>query len=446
MSIEVLRDPTDPGNKDPNNATIDKISHFQGQVVTLRGWVANLRSSGKIAFLQFRDGTGIIQCVASVQDVGEEKFKALRALTMEQAIVVKGEVKEDKRSQLGFEIGLQDFVVMGDTEEYPIGKKEHGVAFLMEHRHLWIRSRKQMAVLRIRDEIIRSIRAYFDSRGFALVDSPILTPNACEGTTTLFETPYFDDTAYLTQSGQLYGEASAMALGKIYVFGPTFRAEKSKTRRHLMEFWMVEPEVAYMDLEGDMTLAEDFVSYVIQRVVKNRRFELDVLERDVSKLEKVQAPFPRITYEEALGVLQEKGKDLKFGDDFGGEDETLISEAFDRPVIIHRYPMQIKAFYFKRDPENEKLAMCMDMIAPEGYGEIIGGGQREENLDVLRASLNEHGLSEETFSWYTDLRRFGSVPHAGFGLGVERLVAWVTGVPHVRETIPYARMLEKIWP
>lgn len=444
--MKLLRNPIDNGREDPDNATIESIHLFEGKVVTLRGWVSNLRSSGKIGFLQFRDGTNIIQCVGSVQDVGEKKFEELKALQLEQAIVIQGEVRKDTRSKLGFEIGLKDFMVVGPTEEFPIGKKEHGVAFLMEQRHLWLRSSRQVAILRVRAEIIRAVRDYFDGRGFQLMDSPILTPNACEGTSTLFETPYFDDKAYLTQSGQLYGEASAMALGKIYVFGPTFRAEKSKTRRHLAEFWMVEPEVAYMDIHGDMDLAEDFIEYVVQRTIKNRRKELEYLERDLTALERVKKPFPRIFYEEAVQILLKNGKPAKFGDDFGGDEETVISQQFDRPVMIHHYPLSIKAFYMKQSEADPRLAACVDVIAPEGYGEIIGGGQREDDLGKLKSRIQEQGLPEEAFGWYLDLRRFGSVPHAGFGLGIERTVAWITGVPHVRETIPFARMMEKIYP
>lgn len=444
--MKIIRDATDNGSSNPENALIESIQNFEGQEVMLRGWVQNLRSSGKIAFLQLRDGTAIIQCVASPADVGDEKFELLRNLKIESAVVVKGVVKKDTRSKIGYEIGLKDLELISETPDWPIGKKEHGVAYLMANRHLWMRSRKQVAVLRIRAEVIRAIRDYFDGRGFYLVDSPILTPNACEGTSTLFETPYFDSTAYLTQSGQLYAEASAMALGKVYCFGPTFRAEKSKTRRHLAEFWMVEPEVAFMDLNGDMDLAEDFVEYIVQRTIKNRAYELEVLERDISKLEKVKKPFPRIRYEEALEILNKKGKPVPFGEDFGGDEETVISEEFDRPVMIHRYPKQIKAFYMKEDPEDSRLALCVDMIAPEGVGEIIGGSEREDRLDVLERKIKEHNLSMDDFGWYLDLRRFGSVPHAGFGLGLERTVGWITGVPHVRETIPYARMMDKIYP
>lgn len=444
--MKILRNPTVSGREDPENATIDQIGLFDGKRVTLRGWVSGLRGSGKICFLQFRDGTGIIQCVADVQDLGAEKFEELKKVTLETSIVVEGDVRKDTRSKIGFEIGLKAFHVLSLCPEYPIGKKDHGVAFLMEHRHLWLRSSRQVAMLRVRSEIIRSVRDYFDGRGFYLVDSPILTPNACEGTSTLFETPYFDDKAYLTQSGQLYAEASALALGKVYCFGPTFRAEKSKTRRHLAEFWMVEPEVAYMDIWGDMDLAEDFVEYVVQRTLKNRRTELEYLERNLEPLMRVRKPFPRITYSEAIDILNKNDKPAKFGDDFGGDEETVISQQFDRPVMIHHYPMAIKAFYMKADEKNPDLACCVDMIAPEGYGEIIGGGQREDNLEKLMKRIEEHKLPPEAFQWYLDLRRFGSVPHAGFGLGIERTVAWITGVPHVRECIPFARMMEKIFP
>jgi asparaginyl-tRNA synthetase len=444
--MKKFRNATDSGREDPENATIDQIHLFDEKTVTLRGWVSNFRSSGKICFLQLRDGTGIIQCVGDVKELGEAQFEKLKALTLESSILIEGVVRKDSRSKIGFEIGLKGFEILQICPDYPIGNKDHGVAFLMEHRHLWLRSSRQTAILRVRSEIIRSIRDYFDGRGFYLMDSPILTPNACEGTSTLFETPYFDDKAYLTQSGQLYGEASALALGKIYVFGPTFRAEKSKTRRHLAEFWMVEPEVAFMDINGDMDLAEDFVEYVVQRTIKNRKRELEYLERNLEPLSRVRKPFPRITYEAAIDILNKNGKPAKFGDDFGGDEETVISQQFDRPVMIHHYPLAIKAFYMKQDPENPKLAACVDMIAPEGYGEIIGGGQREDDMEKLLARIEEHKLPKEAFQWYLDLRRFGSVPHAGFGLGVERTVAWITGVPHVRETIPFPRMMEKIFP
>lgn len=418
-----------------------------GKDVTLKGWLYNKRSSGKLHFLQVRDGTGVIQCVMFKGDLPEEVFAAGDKVTQESSVVVTGEVKEDKRSPIGFEIGVKDFQILHESVDFPITPKEHGVAFLMDNRHLWLRSSRQHAITRIRAEIIRAIREYFDTNGFTLVDAPIFTPNACEGTTNLFETDYFDDKAYLTQSGQLYMEAGAAAFGKAYCFGPTFRAEKSKTRRHLTEFWMVEPEVAFLDLAGDMDLAEDFVCHIVQSVLKNRRRELEILERDISKLEAVQKPFPRITYDEAIQILKDAGNtDTPWGEDFGGDEETIISEKFDRPVLIHRYPSQIKAFYMKHDPENPKLALNVDMIAPEGYGEIIGGGQREDDLDLLLGRIKEHGLPEEAFNWYLDLRKYGSFPHAGFGLGIERTVSWICGLHHVRETIPFPRLMERLSP
>jgi len=426
---------------------VEDLKHHVGQEVQLKGWLYNMAGKGKLYFLQVRDGTGIVQAVVSKADVSEETFAKIGTLKQEASIVVTGTVREDKRSALGVEVGVKDLAVVAlPTADFPISPKEHGTAFLMSQRHLWLRSRKQVAVLRVRHEIIRQIRNYFDSHGFVLMDAPIFTPNACEGTTNLFEVDYFDDKAYLTQSGQLYGEAGAMALGRIYTFGPTFRAEKSKTRRHLTEFWMVEPEVAYMDLAGDMDLAEDFLVFVVQNVLKNKRAELEILERDLSKLERVQKPFPRIRYEEAIEILHKKGKDAKFGDDFGADEETAISEEFDRPVMIHRYPAAIKAFYMKRDPEDARLALALDVIAPEGYGEIIGGAQREDDLATLEARLDEHKLPREAFEWYLDLRRYGSVPHAGFGLGVERTVQWICGLHHVRETIPFPRLMGKIEP
>jgi len=426
---------------------VEDLKHHVGQEVQLKGWLYNIAGKGKLYFLQVRDGTGIVQAVVSKADVSEETFAKIGTLKQEASIVVTGTVREDKRSALGVEVGVKDLAVVAlPTADFPISPKEHGTAFLMSQRHLWLRSRKQVAVLRVRHEIIRQIRNYFDSHGFVLMDAPIFTPNACEGTTNLFEVDYFDDKAYLTQSGQLYGEAGAMALGRIYTFGPTFRAEKSKTRRHLTEFWMVEPEVAYMDLAGDMDLAEDFLVFVVQNVLKNKRAELEILERDLSKLERVQKPFPRIRYEEAIEILHKKGKDAKFGDDFGADEETAISEEFDRPVMIHRYPAAIKAFYMKRDPEDARLALALDVIAPEGYGEIIGGAQREDDLATLEARLDEHKLPREAFEWYLDLRRYGSVPHAGFGLGVERTVQWICGLHHVRETIPFPRLMGKIEP
>ena len=429
------------------HATIEKIAAFVDQEVELRGWISNRRSSGKLHFLQVRDGTGTIQCVIFHKDVTPTLFKQANHLPQETSIKVRGTVRADKRSAMGFEVGVNDFEVVAEpSEEYPITKKEHGVAFLLDHRHLWLRSSRQHAIMRVRAEVIAAIRAYFDDRDFINLDAPIFTPAACEGTTNLFEVDYFGDSAFLTQSGQLYMEAGAMALGKVYCFGPAFRAEKSKTRRHLTEFWMVEPEVAYMDLDQDMDLAEDFVCEVVARVLKNRRPELELLGRDIEALEKIRKPFPRITYDEALALLKEAGKEVPWGEDFGAEEETIVSAAFDRPVLIHRYPSKIKAFYMKKDPERPEVALCVDMIAPEGHGEIIGGGAREDDLEVLEAAIEAHGLPKEAFSWYLDLRRYGSVPHAGFGLGLERTVGWICGSHHIRECIPFPRMLERIKP
>jgi asparaginyl-tRNA synthetase len=397
------------------------LAKHVGEEVLIKGWIYNKRSSGKLHFLEVRDGTGIANCVVYIKDVPPEVFALADKLPQETSLVVRGEVRK-----------------------HP--KKDHGTAFLMDHRHLWLRSRRQHAILRVRAEIIAAIRDYFDSHGFTLVDAPIFTPSACEGTSNLFEVQYFDQKAYLTQSGQLYMEAAAMALGKVYCFGPTFRAEKSKTRRHLTEFWMVEPEVAYLDLDGDMALAEDFLCSIVPRVLDRRKEELKVLERDTAKLEKVQKPLARIRYDEAIAILQRAGKEAKWGDDFGGDEETVISEQFDRPVMIHHYPAQIKAFYMKKDPTDAKYANCVDVIAPEGYGEIIGGGQREDDLAKLEASIAQHNLPREAFEWYLDVRRYGSVPHAGFGLGIERTVSWICGLHHVRETIPFPRMLERLTP
>jgi len=425
---------------------ISEIGKYEGQDVCIRGWLYGKRSSGKLHFLQVRDGSGIIQAVVFKGDVDPEVFEQADKISQETSLIVYGTVREDKRSPLGFELGVKDMKIVSESNEYPITPKEHGVAFLMENRHLWLRSPRQHAIMKIRHEIIKAVRDYFNNNDFMLVDAPIFTPAACEGTTNLFETKYFDEKAYLTQSGQLYMEAAAMAFGKVYCFGPTFRAEKSKTRRHLTEFWMVEPEVAYMDLEGDMNLAEDFVEYVVGQVVKNRKADLELLERDISKLENIKKPFPRISYDEAIEILNKNGKEVPWGEDFGADEETVISEQFDRPVFIHRYPTVCKAFYMKQDPENQKLALCVDMIAPEGYGEVIGGGQREDNLDTLLEKIKEHNLPEEAFDWYLDLRRYGSVPHAGFGLGIERTVSWVCGLHHVRETIPFPRLMDRIKP
>jgi asparaginyl-tRNA synthetase len=425
------------------------IAQHEGKEITLHGWLYNRRSSGKLHFLQVRDGTGTIQCVVFKGNVTPEVFHEADHLPQETSLTVTGLVKKDDRSPIGFELDVRDLKVVAlPSQEYPISHKEHGVAFLMEQRHLWLRSQRQQVILRVRHTVEKAIRDFFDARGFTLVDAPIFTPSACEGTSTLFEVPYFDlGKAYLTQSGQLYMEAAAMALGKVYCFGPTFRAEKSKTRRHLTEFWMVEPEVAFMDLDGDMQLMEEFVSHVVQTALAKHRKELTtVLERDVSKLENVKPPFPRVTYTEAVEVLQKAGHPMKWGEDIGGDEETVIAKQFDRPVMVHRYPAEMKAFYFKKDPNDPKVALGCDVLAPEGYGEIIGGGERESSLETLENAIAHHQLPKEAFEWYLDLRRYGTVPHAGFGMGVERCVAWICGLHHVRETIPFARMMERITP
>ena len=430
----------------PELIRIADVAQYDGQEICIQGWLYNKRSSGKLHFLQVRDGSATIQCVVFNGEVEEANFEAAGSLTQESSIEIVGTVREDARSPLGYEVGVVDIVVLQEAAPYPITPKEHGTAFLMDHRHLWLRSFRQHTIMRIRSTIIKAARDYFDDNDFVLVDAPIFTPNACEGTTTLFETEYFGDRAYLTQSGQLYAEAAAMAFGKVYCFGPTFRAEKSKTRRHLTEFWMIEPEVAYMDLDGDMELAEDFICSIVERVLEKHRDDLESLERDVTALERIQKPFPRVSYSEAVERLKELGVEHEWGKDFGGDEETVLAESFDRPVIVHRYPSEIKAFYMKADPEAPKQALCMDVLAPEGYGEIIGGGQREDDLDVLERKIAEQELSDEAFSWYLDLRRYGSVPHAGFGLGIERTVAWLCGLPHVRETIPFPRMLQRLSP
>jgi len=428
---------------------IADVAQHEGKEVTLHGWLHGRRSSGKLHFLQVRDGTGTIQCVVFKGNVSPEVFHEADHLPQETSLSITGLVKKDARSPIGFELDVKDLRVFAKpAREFPLGHKEHGVAFLMDQRHNWLRSQRQQVILRVRHSVIRAIRDFFDDRGFTLVDAPVFTPSACEGTSTLFEVPYFDlGKAYLTQSGQLYMEAAAMALGKVYCFGPTFRAEKSKTRRHLTEFWMVEPEVAFMDLEGDMELMEQFVAHVVQTVLSRHRAELaTVLERDVSKLESVKPPFPRITYGEAVEVIQKAGHPMTWGDDIGGDEETVVASQFDRPVMVHRYPAAMKAFYFKKDPADPRVALGCDVLAPEGYGEIIGGGQREDDLAVLEAAIEQHGLPKEAFEWYLDVRRYGSVPHAGFGMGVERCVAWICGLHHVRETIPFARMMERITP
>ena len=430
----------------PPVVSIEKIAQYEGQDIIIQGWIRLRRSSGKLSFLTVRDGTGDIQAIVSKATVGDEQFAVCRQVTQESSVILTGKLRADARAPGGFELDVANVHVVQLAEPFPIQPKEHGVGFLMEHRHLWLRSSRQHAILRVRHEIIRACRNFFDERDFTLIDTPIFTPNACEGTTTLFQTQYFDQVAYLAQSGQLYGEAAAAAFGKIYCFGPTFRAEKSKTRRHLMEFWMVEPEMAFAELPEAMQLAEELVSVVIQRVLENRRAELEILERNVAALEAMIPPFPRITYEEAITRLKELGVDIQFGDDFGSEQETVLAQSFDRPVLVHRYPAAAKAFYMARDPQRPDLALCMDMLAPEGYGEIIGGGQRIHDLETLRQQIAAHDLSEETFKWYVDLRRYGSVPHAGFGMGIERVVAWICGLDHVRETIPFPRMLYTLYP
>ncbi len=433
-----------------------KLAAHVGDTVTLQGWLYNKRGSKKLHFLEVRDGFGITQCVVAKGDVSEEVFARGDALSQEASLRVTGKIVAHPKREGVYEMQVSDLEIIAlPLEQYPITPKEHGTEFLMDHRHLWIRSKRQHAILRVRHAIIRAIRDFFDERDFTLVDAPIFTPNACEGTSTLFATDYHGQAAFLTQSGQLYMEAAAAAFGKAYCFGPTFRAEKSKTRRHLAEFWMVEPEVAFTDLDGVMDLAEDFICFILQRVLETRRKELEALERDVSKLEAVQKPFPRVSYSDAVDIIAaERAKladpssapELKWGGDFGGEDETLLSQRYDRPVMVHRWPHEVKAFYMKRDPADDRLALGVDVIAPEGYGEIIGGGERESSLETLDAAIEKHKLPFEAFSWYRDLRRFGTFPHAGFGLGVERCVAWACGLPHVRETIPFPRMLNRLSP
>jgi len=425
---------------------LSDISEVDGKEATFDGWVYNTRSIGKIWFLILRDGTGMTQCVVSSDETSEEVFNLENILTQESSITVTGIVKEEPRSIGGYEILVKNIVVYQLTQDYPISLKEHGTSFLMDHRHLWIRSKRQHAILKIRHQVIKSCRDFLDNNGFTLVDTPIFTANACEGTSNLFNVDYFDRSAYLTQSGQLYSEASAASFGKVYCFGPTFRAEKSKTRRHLTEFWMVEPEMAYYDLDDNMDLAEQFVESIVQSCLNNCKNELDTLERDTSSLKKVKAPFPRITYDEAIKILSDNGADFSYGNDFGGTDETIISEQYDRPIMVHRWPVDVKAFYMKRDNKNEKLALGVDMLAPEGYGEIIGGGQREDDLEILEKRIEEHGLDNKDFKWYLDLRKYGSVPHSGFGLGIERTVAWITGIKHIRETIPFPRTMSRLEP
>jgi asparaginyl-tRNA synthetase len=430
--------------------TIAGASQHAGETVEIAGWLYNLRKSGKIVFPLVRDGTGIMQCVAVKSSVGDQLFDLLKDLTQESSFILTGKIRAEQRAPGGFEMDVEGAEIVqrvSESDPYPITPKEHGTDFLMDHRHLWLRSKRQHAIIRVRHEVIRAVRDYFDSNGFTLVDTPIFTPAACEGTTTLFEVNYFDDEkVYLTQSGQLYNEADAMAFGKVYCFGPTFRAEKSKTRRHLTEFWMVEPEMAYATIEDVKRVGEELIVFVVGRVLEKRRSDLQALERDTSKLETVKAPFPRISYDEAVQILQKKGSEIQWGSDLGGTDETLITEDLDRPLMIDRYPSQVKAFYFQPDDQRPELALGVDVIAPEGYGEIIGGGQRLHDLDLLLKRLDEHHLPREAFNWYIDLRKYGSVPHAGFGMGIERFVAWMCGLEHIRETIAFPRMLYRTRP
>lgn len=426
-------------------AYIEEIGQHQGEEVLIQGWLYNSRSSGKVIFLLVRDGTGIIQCVVSRADVTEEEFSLAEEITQESSLEVYGLVRADQRAPGGYELLVKRLRLLQKAIDYPITPKEHGVDFLLDRRHLWVRSRRQFAILRIRSELVRAIRDYLDSRGFILFDAPIFTPNAVEGTTTLFEVDYFGSKAYLTQSGQLYQEAGAMAFGKVYCFGPAFRAEKSKTRKHLTEFWMVEPEVAFLDLEGDMDLIEDFIVEIVGRVVEKRKEELKILERDISQLERITKPFPRMTYDQAAAILASK-TGFQYGDDFGAPEEEALMESFDRPLMVHRWPAAVKAFYMKRDPSDPTKALGVDVIAPEGYGEIVGGGQREDDLNELKKRIAENNLPQEVFEWYLDLRRYGSVPHSGFGLGLERTVAWICGVSHVRETIPFPRTIYRLEP
>jgi asparaginyl-tRNA synthetase len=431
----------------PVNCLINSLGRQVGEIVTLRGWVTHLRSSGKVRFVVLRDGTGLAQGVLVKGRLPEADFAAFDRLTQESSLILTGLVKAEPRAPGGFELEVTGLTPLFIAQEYPIAPKEHGVGFLMDHRHLWLRSPRQQAILRIRDEVSRACRDFFHQHGFVLVDTPILTPTACEGTTTLFETNYLDrGKAYLSQSGQLYLEAAAMALGRVYCFGPTFRAEKSKTRRHLTEFWMAEVEAAFFTLEDVMQLAEDLVRTLVLRVLENQGAELAILERDIKLLEAVAGPFPRLSYAEALERLKETGVEVPWGEDFGGDEETVLSQLFDRPVLLHRYPLSCKAFYMEADPGDQQLALCVDMLAPEGYGEIIGGSQRVADLEVLLGRLAEHNLPQEPLEWYLDLRRYGSVPHAGFGLGLERLVGWICGLKHVRETIPFPRLLDRLYP
>lgn len=427
-------------------STIAGIGKYDGQDVQINCWLANSRSSGSIHFLNLRDGTGFLQGVVVKNEVSPELFSLADSLTQESSIIVSGKVRADKRAPSGYELTVKDIKLIHKSIDYPITPKEHGTDFLMDRRHLWLRSGRQQAIMKIRHEIIKAIRDYLDGEGFTLIDSPILTPSACEGTTTLFETDYFEEKAYLTQSGQLYNEAAALAFRRVYCFGPTFRAEKSKTRRHLMEFWMVEPEMAFCDLEENMRVQEEMISFIVKRVLDNRRMELSVLKRDIAPLERVVPPFPKITYDKAIDTLKRKGLDVTWGGDFGGTDETVLAEEFDRPFFVTHFPAVCKAFYMKPDPNRPEVVLCADMLAPEGYGEIIGGSQREDDIKALEERMDAHHMPKDPYQWYLDLRRYGSVPHGGFGLGVERTVAWLCGLDHVRETIPFPRMLSRIYP
>jgi asparaginyl-tRNA synthetase len=435
---------------DAPSITIEKAADFAGQTVVLQGWVHNLRKSGKIAFPIFRDGTGFIQGVVVKANVGDEIFELAKHLTQESSVRVKGQLRAEERAEGGYEIEVEAIEILqavSAEDPFPITPKEHGIDFLLDHRHLWLRSRLQHAIARVRHSVVKASRDFFDNNGFTLADTPILTPAACEGTTTLFETPYFDlGSAYLSQSGQLYSEATAMALGKVYCFGPTFRAEKSKTRRHLTEFWMVEPEMPFVELDGIMDLAEEFVEYVVARVLEERQQELKTLERDTSKLETVKRPFPRMAYDDAVKTLQSKGSEIQWGADFGNTDEGMLSEGHDRPIMVHRFPTAIKAFYMRPDPARPEVALGVDVISPEGYGELIGGGQRIHEYDDLVRKIDEHGLPREAFDWFLDLRKYGSVPHGGFGMGIERCVTWICGIEHVRETIAFPRMIHRVRP
>ncbi|WP_144504631.1 asparagine--tRNA ligase [Bacillus pumilus] len=427
--------------------TINQVFKHVDEDVTIGAWIANKRSSGKIAFLQLRDGTGFIQGVVVKAEVEEEVFKLAKSVTQETSVYVTGQVTKDERSPLGFELQVKSIEVIHEATDYPITPKEHGTEFLMDHRHLWLRSKKQHAIMKIRNEIIRATYEFFHQEGFVKVDPPILTGSAPEGTTELFATKYFDEDAYLSQSGQLYMEAAAMALGKVFSFGPTFRAEKSKTKRHLIEFWMIEPEMAFVEFNENLEYQENYVTHVVQSVLENCKVELHTLGRDTAKLENIKAPFPRITYDEAIKFLQEKGFDeIEWGDDFGAPHETAIAESYDKPVFITHYPTSLKPFYMQPAPDRDDVVLCADLIAPEGYGEIIGGSERVHDLELLEARLKEHGLDQETYKWYTELRQYGSVPHSGFGLGLERTVAWISGAPHVRETIPFPRLLNRLYP